>query len=518
MKFTVKHIKKYFILITLILLTTNIFSQYSFEWALTYGGGGWDEATNIIQLKNGNLLVSGSMRIEQENMWLLKVDAITGKALWGKTFPGYYISRACDLVETTDKNIVLAGYTIDNDEVNKRVWVLKIDTIGNIIWEKNFGEDLDAQAYSVIQTQDDGFIVCGSTTSTISYTLDWWILKLDQNGDIVWEKQFGGSKEDIAKSAAELSDGSIAVTGFVGSAGGGYHSISVIKLDKDGNEIWYNVYRVNDWDEATSIIATHDDNLAVAGFSRQAAITDYDAVVIKLNAEGDTLWQRIFGRDYFRNTPNATNIGYQKKTAGDYNKEYWDEASDIIECYDDGIVIAGFSKANELMKSDYMVVKYNASGELIWYDFFNRQSLDIGKSIIETKENALVICGVTYSIGNAWDYALLKYTSGEKSTLTINNPQDSVLTIIQDTIVLDICINSYRKPVNLTVSNNSVIQEFINVFPEKDEIGECPFSMQVKLNLELGKNEIEFKALDEKKYEFIEKRIIYYLPPPSKTW
>ncbi len=496
----------------------SLYGQYNFEWALTYGGGGWDEATNIIQLKNGDLFVCGTMRIEAENPGLYRLNSINGDTLWKKILTGYSTARPQAAVETDDLNIALTGYTIDVDSVTKDLWVIKIDTIGNIIWEKNYGNEYDDEAYSIIQTQDKGYIVCGATTSTTSFTLDWWILKLDANGDILWKKQFGGSKEDIAKGAAEFDDGSIAVTGFVGTAGGGYHSISVIKIDKDGNEIWYNVYRVNEWDEATSIVHTHDNFIAVAGFTRQAAITDYDAVVIKINAEGDTLWQRIFGRDYFRNSPSSNNIGYQKKIVGDYDKEYWDEAGDIIESYDNCIIIGGFSKANELMESDFMTVKYNADGELIWYDFFDRASLDIAKSIIETKENALVLCGVTYSMGNAWDYALLKYSSGAKSTLNINNPQDSILTVINDSIFTEICIYSYREPVNLTVTNNSMVQQYIDTFPARDENEGCPFKMNINVKLELGKNEIEFRAIDEKKYEFIDRRTIYYLPPPSKVW
>lgn len=512
-----KRALRYFLFIFLIFSFNNSFSQYYFEWAETYGGSGWDEATCLLQTSNQDIYVAGSMRLEEENMWLLKLDAETGKSKWGKTFFGYYISRAHDIIETFDNNIVIAGYTIPFDSVSSNFWILKIDTLGNTIWEKNYGTEYDDIAYSIIQTKDGGYVAAGAVTSSINQSLDWWILRLDENGEILWKKQFGGKNEDIAKGATEMPDGSIVVTGYVG-LGNSYRTISAVKFNPDGEELWYKSYTINNWEESTSIITTSDSCVVISGFIRQEAITDYDALAIKLNSQGDTIWQRIFGRDYFNNIPSSNNIGYHKKVISDFNKEYWDEATDLIESFDNGIILGGFSKANELMKSDFMFVKYSSDGELLWFDFFNRNSLDISKGLIETKDNALMLAGVTYSLGNIWDYAVLKYSSGEKSRINIYNPTDTLLTVTTDTISHKICIYSYRPPLKLTLIVNSEIQNIITEFPERDDLSICPFLFDVKLELQPGLNKIEIRALDDRDYEFSDFRTIYYFPSPAKTW
>lgn len=516
MKFTFNTNK--FLLITFFVfyLNTNLSAQLNFDWARNYGGSGWDESTCILQTSSNDIYISGSMRLEEENMWLLKIDPEKGNPKWGKTFSGFYISRAQEMIETSDKHIVLAGYTVPYDSVTKNFWIIKIDTLGNTIWQKNYGDEYNNEAWSIIQTSDGGFVAVGGTTSSINFSMDWWILKLNSTGEILWKKQFGGSNEDYAKDVTELQDGSVVVTGYVGM-GNSYRKISVVRLGTDGEEIWYKSYYINNWEEATSITTTHDNFLVLSGFTRQEAITDYDALVMKLNTDGDTLWMRIFGRDYFKNLP-SNEIGYQKKIISEYNKKYWDEASAVVESFDDDYIIGGFSKANEMMKSDFMIVKYSPDGDLVWYDFFNRESLDICTGMIETREKNIMLSGVTYSIGNAWDYAVLKYASGEKSTIRITNPVDSVLAVVTDTVKVSLCIHCYRKPINLYVINNSKIVSQFSDFPEKDEEAECPFTFDLILNLELGKNEIELKAVDERDFNFSEFRTIYYIPSLSKVW
>jgi len=500
----------------MLLFSTFGYSQYSFDWALTYGGGGWDEATSLVQIPSGDIFVAGSMRIVEENSWILRIDT-EGKAKWGKTFTGYYFSKARDIIISKDTNLVIAGYTIEQDSAAKDLWVIKIDTLGNTIWEQKLGGDYSQEAYSIIATQDGGYAVAGCKTSLIDFSLDWWIIKLDALGNIQWQKQFGGSKDDIAKSVTELEDGSIVVTGFAGTAGGGYRSITAVRIAKDETELWYKVYRVNEWDEATSIITTHDNKIVIAGFTKYKAIKDYDAVIIKLNADGDTLWQRVFGQDIVKNI--STTSVYQKQIKTNYSNEYWDEASEVIESYDNGIIIGGFSKLDEMMKSNFMILKYDENGNLIFYDFFNRRSLDISSSIIETIDNALVMAGATFSIGNAWDYALLKYSSKDRSTVTISSPGDSITATISNILNLKFCIKSYKKPQNIQIYNNEKLDNFTTDIPPINESStECPYYVDYKMILNYGKNEIEVKILDEKGYYFSDFKTIYYYPEPAKTW
>ncbi len=506
------------ILFIINILTNFIYSQYFVDWALTYGGGGWDEATCLVQSPSGDIYIGGSMRIISETAWILKIDS-KGKKKWGKTFSSAFTTKIRDMAMTPDSHLIITGYTVEKDSVSKKLWLMKVDTLGKIVWEKKMGDDFYAEGYCIINTKDKGFALAGYKTSSITFSEDWWVLKLDANGNTIWEKQFGGSKEDVAKSVVEMDDESIIATGFSGSAGGGFRSITAVKINKDGTEDWYKVYRINDWDEATSITKTYDNNIVIGGFTKYKAIKDYDAVVIKINASGDTLWQRIFSRDII--SEKSTIGDYQKKSSRKEDYVHWDEACKVLECYDQGIIMGGFSKVDEKMRSNFMIVKYDELGNLIFYDFFDKASLDIAANMIETIDNSLILVGTTHTVGSAWDYAILKYNSIEKSYIKIKTPKDSITATISDTLKIEFCIKTLRPLFNYQILINGIGVDYITTFPaiiETDDEEECSYNLTYKLPLLYGINEIEVKVIDQKGYMFSDFRTIYYYPNPTKTW
>jgi PKD repeat protein len=169
------------------------------------------------------------------------------------------------------------------------IWIQRLDLDGRLVWQKTYGGDYRDAAYSVQQTTDGGYIVAGQTLINADiYGLDAWILKLDAYGAIAWQKAYGGSNIDKAQSVQQTNDGGYIVVGETCSFGLDNHSFWVLKLNSDGSIAWQKAYGGF---QAQSVQQTLDGGYIVAGSASG------EAWILKLNPDGTIDWERTFGGD-----------------------------------------------------------------------------------------------------------------------------------------------------------------------------------------------------------------------------
>lgn len=277
-----------------------------------------------------------------------------------KTYGGSEEDDALSVVETLDGNIAVLGFTqsLDGDVEGKTTtdsdyWLIKLDQDLNIIWQKTFGGTSDDRGQDLVATSDGGFLLTGFSRSAdgdVSENFgfhDYWVLKLSSSGDVLWEKSFGFSGNDRSFSAIQTTDGGYFITGFLDvSASGG-----------DGN-----------------------DNGTVG---RQKSIFNKHGIGefwgIKLNADGIMQWRRYFG--------------------GSNN----DRAYDAIQSSDGNIIIAGTSESDDFdVQSprgsyDFWAVKVSLDGNLITEKCFGGSSIDLGYSVNKTRNGNFIFAGDTRS-------------------------------------------------------------------------------------------------------------------------
>ncbi|MCL4358304.1 hypothetical protein M1525_00585 [Patescibacteria group bacterium] len=209
-------------------------SQGQIQWQNVYNDSNYDGANSIVQTSDGGYIVAGDLA---NHAWVLKLDS-SGNIQWQEVFnkSSIYSDGANSIVQTSDGGYVVAGYTFSFGAGNDDYWVLKLDSSGNIQWQKAFGGANYDSAYSVIQTSDGGYVVAGSTNSFGAGNDDYWVLKLDSSGNIQWQKAFGGSNNDDVShinNIAQTSDSGYIVGGQTASFGIG--GIWTLKLDSSGN-------------------------------------------------------------------------------------------------------------------------------------------------------------------------------------------------------------------------------------------------------------------------------------------
>jgi len=267
-------------------------------WSKTFGGRNWDGANSVIETKDGNYLVVGwteSFGAGGYDIWIIKIDR-RGRKIWDKTFGGKEEDGANSVIETKDGNYLVVGWTESFGAGDEDAWVIKIDKDGNRIWSKTFGGRNWDGANSVIETKDGNYLIVGRTESFGAGGPDAWIIKIDKDGNKIWSKTFGGRNWDIANSVIETKDGNYLIVGWTESFGAGKDDdVWVIKIDKNGNKIWDKTFGGRKWDEANSVIETKDGNYLVVGGTKSFGAGWNDAWVIKIDKNGNRIWDKTFG-------------------------------------------------------------------------------------------------------------------------------------------------------------------------------------------------------------------------------
>lgn len=402
-------------LFLLLLPSTTTFSQVpALEWQRNYGGTGNDEGECILQTSDGgyiiagwtssnNIDVSGNHSANETDCWVVKVDAV-GNIQWQKTVGGTRYEDALSIKETRDGGYIVCGHTISSDgdlSANHGdsydVLVFKLDNSGNLLWAKNYGGNGYDAALSIEETPDGGYIFAGYTESNNQDvsgnhgSYDAWVVKLDVNGNIQWQKCIGGSSRDYAWAVKPTPDGGYVIAGYTDSNNGdislnrGSFDIMVAKLDASGNLQWLNTFGGSAEEWALDIVNTTGGGFLVAGytFSGNGNVSvnrgRNDVWILKLNASGILQWEKTYG-------------------GSNYEDPYA-----IEETSDGGFVVGGRTLSvdgdvtTNYGQNDYWIIKCDVTGGIQWQKTLGGSLQDIGHSIKETQDGGFVIAGTSYS-------------------------------------------------------------------------------------------------------------------------
>jgi hypothetical protein len=251
-------------------------SSGDIEWQKTYGNG-W--ANSIQETSEGGYIVAG---MNNGDAWVIKLDR-DGEIEWQKAFRGMHGDWAHSVKETSEGGYIVAG-TIKGD-----AWVFKLNAQGNVEWQKTYGScSLDA-IFSIEQTEEGGYVVASLRSSPGLGHSDVWVLKLDSFGNIEWQKAYGDRKHDFAHSIEQTKDGGYIVAGWTQADSDDGLDGWILRLGSRGEVQWQKAYGGNKHDAFHSIRQTSDGGYAVTGWTQSFGEGGLDVWVLKLNSEGDIL-------------------------------------------------------------------------------------------------------------------------------------------------------------------------------------------------------------------------------------
>ncbi|HEX7319931.1 MAG TPA: hypothetical protein VF399_06215 [bacterium] len=309
---------------------------------------------------------------------------ISRNVLWAKTYGGAKDDFANCVQITTDGYYVIAGYTTSYGAGGEDMYLLKVDQSGNVIWEKTFGSGDDDRAYGIALTQDGGYIIVGGTYSFGSGDQDVYLVKTDGSGNQIWGQTYGGTADDMGYSVVAATDGGYVIAG-VSLSFGNSQQFYLIKTNTTGDTVWTRTYGGTLLECAYSLDKTSDDGYIITGYTTSFGAGGGDVYLVKTNANGDTLWTRTIGT-----------------TA-------WDRGNSVEQTSDGGYII-GAGNGNVYL------IKTNASGQVSWEKFFGNFSGnhdDYGYSAIQTLDGGYAIAGKTWStVGTYSDAYVVKTDAG----------------------------------------------------------------------------------------------------------
>lgn len=454
--------------------------QVPFAWQKCYGGSWDEEIADIKQTSDGGYILVGSTNSTDgevtgdhdstDDYWVVKIDTL-GAIQWGKCYGGTRMDIGSSVQPMVDGGYLVSGYTYSNDgDVSGNhdttgntadFWVIKLDSAGNLKWQKCYGGIYSDLALALAPANDGGFVIGGFTLSRdgdvtcntgVADSLETaWIIKIDSGGNIEWQQCWNSIWGDAEiYSVKQTKDNGFIAAGFAvyqagvvvnpGDSSDGNADYLIIKLDSAGNTQWLKVYGGSNADVAYSVQQTNDDGYVVAGYTEsndKYVSGNHSAVdywVIKLDSNGGFMWQKCYG-------------GSQG-----------DEAMCIIQTTDSGYLVTGATNSNDGQVTGYFgnedgwLVKTDNLGNLLWERCFGGSNTDDIVSIIPASDNGYMAVGITASddgevSGNhgAYDYWVFKLGDSSLTGL-VNNTAAIFLSIFPNPTNNLLSVNASKLP------------------------------------------------------------------------
>jgi hypothetical protein len=419
--------------------------------------------------------------------WLVKTNA-DGLIQWQNTIMGGGSDVLLSVIQTDDGGYILGGYSnsyysgdkTENCLGRDDFWLVKTDSLGNILWQNTIGGGDYDRTFSVQQTLDGGYIVGGASSSNISgdktennldtlctsfCSMDYWIVKTDDSGNIQWQNTIGGSGDDWLFSLGQTADGGYILGGLSESAISGdktenslgYTDYWIVKTDDVGNIQWQNTIGGSGEDILKTISQSNDGGYILGGYSNS-------------NISVDKTENCIGYMDYWIvKTDNLGNIQWQN-TIGGMSEEYFE---DIYQTSDGGYILGGFSNSNisgdktENCKGgyDYWIVKIDSVGNIKWQKTIGGNDWDRFHSIQQTSDGGYIIGGNSRS-----------NISGDKTENCMGYDDYWIVKLYPDTITST--FNIHNSSFNITISPNPFTHNLtINLNPSITSIAPITISM-----------------------------------------
>jgi hypothetical protein len=273
-------------------------SSGGIEWQRIYGAFHHDRGWSIQQTSDGGYIVGGTTKsfgAGHTDVWILKLDS-SGGIEWQRTYGGTFWDGTPFIQEAADGGYIVSAGTDSFGAGGGDSWILKLASSGDIEWQRTYGGSLGDGLGCPQLTSDGGYIVAGSTDSFGAGLGDLWILKLNSSGDIEWQHTYGGISYDWATDIKLTSDGGYIVSGVTMDFGR-YGNFLILKLNSSGDIEWQRAYGGGFMDYPWSIQQTIDGGYIVAGYTESFDQQNrwLDASVIKLSSSGDIEWEEAYG-------------------------------------------------------------------------------------------------------------------------------------------------------------------------------------------------------------------------------
>jgi hypothetical protein len=308
----------------------------------------------------------------------------SSQTTWEKLFSKKSTDSFRTVLEVPSGGYLLAGYTSDSTVSDTDAYVVRMTTAGDTLWTRRIDGAANGKQliYKAINTGDGGFAFCGYSTNNGPGNDDAYFLKMDANGVIQWSNFWGGQGRDRAQDIVQTPDGGYAIAGYTNSAPAGYYDALLIRLNSSGDTLWTKRYGNSGFDDANTLVMHPDGGFVLGGQSSNGA-AGLDMYMVRVNSNGDVLWSKKFGTN---STDNIEHI--IRQSDGNY------------------IIAGGTDDLSGLGGNDGSLVKTDSGGTVLWSKKYGGNSQDDFHQVYQTGGGNFILSGTSRSSGplgpNMW--------------------------------------------------------------------------------------------------------------------
>ncbi|MBU1637400.1 hypothetical protein KKC97_07015, partial [bacterium] len=244
------------------------YSAGGIEWSSVFDRGLEDICYDVIQLSSGEYVFAGLSESpgspSHHDFWLAKLTS-SGNEVWNYTYGGAHGEACYSLALDSDEGFLMAGHSLASG--NSDFLIIKTNSSGDSLWSKSYGGSETDKCQSVIVTADGGYAMAGWTESYGNGGADYWLVRLDTNGDTLWTHAYGGNSDDYCFSVVQVSDGGYVLAGQTYTFGTGTPNYWMVRTDSNGHELWNRTFGTSSHESCRAVLSTDDGGYALAGWS-----------------------------------------------------------------------------------------------------------------------------------------------------------------------------------------------------------------------------------------------------------
>ncbi len=307
-------------------------------WKKWYGGTGIEFCHSVVETPDHGFLLVGtttSTGAGLEDVYIIRTDG-DGTMVWEKTIGGAGNDAGFSVMRAIDGGYLIAGDTFVGEEGDSNVLVAKLDEDGALVWQKTYGGELGDFGRKIIQTFDRGLIVAGYTFSSGAGSTDGYLLRLNNVGDLLWEKTYGSAEAEYIDSAALADDGGFVLVGYQWIPEEEKNGLFAVKTDAGGNQQWARNYHAGRDTYGHGAIAIPGDGFLFVGHI--SSRHEDDVFLLRTDAMGRRIFRRPIG-------------GNQS-----------DEAINVAPTDDGGFIIVGDTSSYGAGDEDMYLLKTDRNG------------------------------------------------------------------------------------------------------------------------------------------------------------
>ncbi len=308
-----------------------------------------------------------------------------GSVEWQHTYGGAKDDVATSIMQLPDGGFLVIGTTESKGAGKKDYYLIKLNATGKVIWEKTLGGSKNDIPASIMLTDDGNYLLSGSTSSKGKGGYDYWLMKIAKNGKPIWDKTYGGTKSDELKMLIKTNDTNYFACGYSKSRGNGGHDCFLIRINKEGKRLWRKAYGAGGRDVAECIIQRPDSAYVFCGYTTSQSTGMYDFWIAKISYEGKMEWEKKYG------------------------DKGMESARAITQAEDKGYIVCGYVSTEKEPNFNIWIIKLDYQGKKVWERIYGEKKGEQPNSMIK-EDGGYIICGYTSSSGegkkDAWIFKI----------------------------------------------------------------------------------------------------------------